>query len=467
MKKSRARTRLTAAILVILVLVAIPAGVVAYHAHRTGLSFGEAVRMLVTRAGPRRTGLEDAPDFSLPRRPKIDFLSPRPIGDPAGRGTGHWPLVTHVLAVDLDRDGLLDVVVCDAQTNRVSWIRQAPRGTFEEHPLGEPVAAPAHAAAADVDGDGDLDLLVASLGILPPNNDRIGSVVILENDGAMKFTNRKIIEKIARVSDVEAGDLDGDGDLDLGVAQFGYDDGETRWMENQGDFEFESHMLQTRSGPIHCAVVDMDGDGDLDLVTLVSQEWEEIYVFENDGRGRFTPHLVYGSSNEDFGSSGITISDFDRDGDPDILYVNGDAFDYIPPRPRPWHGVQWLRNEGGFRFTFLRIADYRGATSCRPADVDGDGDLDLLVTSCFNLWTDPEAKSMIWLENDGTMRFARRDLASAPTHLLALDSGDFDGDGDLDFVTGGMHVFPPYDRVARITLWLSRWPGKNGGKEKR
>ena len=82
-----------------------------------------------------------------------------------------------------------------------------------------------------------------------------------------------------------AGDLDGDGDMDLAVAQFGYDDGETRWIENLGDWTFKSHILQNLSGPVNIEILDIDEDGDLDMISLVSQEWEEIYCFVNDGNG--------------------------------------------------------------------------------------------------------------------------------------------------------------------------------------
>jgi hypothetical protein len=262
---------------------------------------------------------------------------------------------------------------------------------------------------------------------------------------------------VARVNDVQAGDLDGDGDADLAVAQFGYDDGELRWMENKGDWQFESHMLLHLSGAIHMPIVDIDQDGDLDMVALVSQEWEEIYVFENDGKANFTTKAIYGSTNEDFGSSGMSVADLDQDGDPDLLYTNGDAFDYLPPGPRPWHGVQWLENKGNLEFTFHRIADYPGAYSARPLDVDGDGDLDVFAVSAFNDWAKPDAQSFLWYENDGDMNFIEHAIATTPTHVLVLEIGDMDGDDDSDFVTGGMYIYPPYDRMARIMLWTNDW----------
>ena len=229
----------------------------------------------------------------------------------------------------------------------------------------------------DFDNDGDPDIMVAVLGLLFPSNDKIGSVVVLENDGSYNFIKHIIVEKIARVSDVRAGDLDGDGDMDLAAAQFGYDDGETRWIENLGNWKFESHILQHLSGPINVELIDIDKDGDLDIISLVSQEWEEIYLFENLGKGKFQPRLLFGSGNEDFGSSGISMADLDKDGDQDILYTNGDAFDYIPPQGKPWHGVQWLENKGNLTFEFHRMHSFVGAYNARPVDLDGDGDLDL------------------------------------------------------------------------------------------
>jgi hypothetical protein len=81
--------------------------------------------------------------------------------------------------------------------------------------------------------------------------------------------------------------------------------------------------------------------------------------------------MIWGSTNPDFGSSWISVVDLDRDGDLDILYSNGDAFDYAPANSRPWHGVQWLENKGTLQFEFHRIADLPGASSPQAADIDG------------------------------------------------------------------------------------------------
>jgi hypothetical protein len=382
---------------------------------------------------------------------KIDFLDPVSVG----KTFKEPPFISNVQAVDLDGDGLLDIIVCDCKSNSVNWIRQFPAGVYTETVLADSLNAPAHVQIIDFDKDGDKDILVAVLGVIFPSNDKIGSVVILENDGTNHFIKHVVVDKVARVSDVRAGDLDGDGDLDLAVAQFGYDDGETRWIENLGNWKFKSHILQNLSGPINVEIVDIDKDGDLDIISLVSQEWEEIYGFINDGKGNFTSKLIYGSNNEDFGSSGIYICDLDKDGDDDILYTNGDAFDYIPPVGKPWHGIQWLENKGNLKFEFHRICNFIGAYDARPVDIDHDGDLDIFCVSAFNLWDKPESQSFIWLENIGNMQFVLHDIASSPTHILTLEPGDFNNDGLMDFVTGDMHAYPPYDRMARVKLWMN------------
>jgi hypothetical protein len=444
------------------ILVGIPCALISYEAKRTGKSFSSYIERAVKRMGNAETSEAPATDKKRTRGAKIDFLHKRAIGEPFGDAK---PWVTHLAIADLDQNGLKDVIVCDAKANAITWIAQESKDVYKETILAEEIPGPAHVTPCDIDLDGDLDLLVAAMGAIFPNNDKIGAVIVLENNGKQQYRRHTLVDKVARVTDIRPGDFDGDGDIDLAVGQFGYDDGEIRWMENKGgDWEFESHVLLRLSGTIHTPVADIDNDGDLDILALVSQEWEEVYVFENDGQGGFQPKMIYGSTNEDFGSSGISMVDLDRDGDTDILYTNGDAFDYIPPAPRPWHGVQWLENKGDLSFEYHRIADFPGAYFANAVDVDGDDDFDVAVVSSFNQWDDPAAQAFVWYENTGAMNFLRHDIASSPTHLLVLVSDDMDGDGKADFVTGGMHAYPPFDRMSRVMLWKNIW-GENSASQ--
>ncbi len=390
-----------------------------------------------------------AEQFQSVRGEPLRLFTTRPIG----AAFSSPPKISHLQVVDLDQDGLLDLVVCDCENNLVSWIKQGAEGNFDEQTLQQDLPAPAHAQCVDFDLDGDLDILVAVLGVLFPNDDPIGSVVILENLGNEKFKARRVLEKVARVSDVRAADLDGDGDLDLAVTHFGYYSGEFRWMENLGDWQFKSTILQSLPGGIHGVVDDINGDGAPDISLLVSQEFERVYLFLGDGRGGFEEKLVYEANNPDFGSSGLWTEDLDQDGDRDILFTNGDAFDYSPPHPWPWHGVQWLENQGEAGFEYHRLAAFGGAVCAQAVDYDFDGDLDIFASSTFNEWENPESQSLIVLVNDGDMNFVEHDLANTPSHIQSIALADLNGDGILDLVSGGMHVSEPYDRVQRILLW--------------
>jgi len=447
-KKNKSKKNLIIVFAILVLFIGVPLAVLKYQASKSGLSISEVIK--------RKTGGSGQESFDSDAAQKtssesVPFLKSQPIGLPISDN----PQISNVETCDLNNDGLLDVLVCDTKDNTVSWIKQSPMGQYTEQVLASDLIAPAHIQAIDFDGDGDKDLMIAVLGMLFPNNDKIGSIVVLENTGDETFTKHIIAEKIARVSDVRGGDLDGDGDMDLAAVQFGYDDGETRWVENLGNWKFESHIIQNMSGPINIEITDIDNDGDLDMVSLVSQEWEEIYAFVNDGKGNFQPKLLWGSSNEDYGSSGIAIADINQDGKPDILYTNGDAFDYVPPVPRAWHGVQWLENKGNLEFEFHRICTFPGAFSARATDIDHDNDMDIFVVSGFNLWDKPDAQSFIWLENDGKNEFTMHNIANAPTHMLTMELGDFNNDGEMDMVSGGMHVYPPFDRLGRITLWMN------------
>ncbi|HTL67365.1 MAG TPA: VCBS repeat-containing protein [Lacunisphaera sp.] len=387
----------------------------------------------------------------------LHYLRPEPVG----AAVDQPPWIAHVLPVDLDRDGRMDIVFTESRQNKLFWLHQNAAGGYDEVLLADNLRAPVHVDAADMDGDGDIDLIVGSMGVVFPDNDLIGTVYVLENDGHEHFTPHIAIENTSRVTDVRAVDLNGDGKIDIALAQFGYDQGEVSWLERTGPWEFRRHILLNLSGAINVCVADFNGDHRPDIVALISQQWEEIYYFENKGGGNFSSQRIWGSTNEDYCSSGISLADINRDGRPDIVYSNGDGFGpAATPGPRPWHGVQWLENKGGGFFKYHRIGNLQGAYSPIGVDLDGDGAMDVVAVAAYADWTNKNRNvvSLMWFRNDGHENFEPRILARVPKDQITLDAADLDGSGRPTLITGGFYLYPPYDDMGRITLWKRSTP---------
>ncbi|MBL8851333.1 MAG: VCBS repeat-containing protein, partial [Planctomycetaceae bacterium] len=203
-----------------------------------------------------------------------------------GPGPGVAPQITHVQVIDFDEDGANDIIACDAQRSSVLWYRRTANGAWEERVLGRDLVVPAHATVADIDRDGDRDVLVAILGNIWPDDGAVGRLILLENrDG--QFAQRVLLDNVRRVADVQAGDLDGDDDLDLVVAVFGYARGSVLCLENVGSGNFRERELLAAPGTIHVLIADYDADGDPDITAIVSQDEDGLYGFENLGDWKY------------------------------------------------------------------------------------------------------------------------------------------------------------------------------------
>jgi hypothetical protein len=287
----------------------------------------------------------------------------------------------------------------------------------------------------------------------------VGSVVLLTGGDSLQFEASTLLEGVGRVADVRPGDFDLDGDLDFVVAVFGFlKEGEIGWLEQMDDGSYRYHRLSEKQGGVNVVPTDLNGDGRLDFIALISQQYEEVIAFINQSGGRFSERILFKADQPTFGSSGIELVDLDRDGDVDILYTNGDGFDLSTPMYRPYHGVQWLENHGQFRFVYHDLLRLYGAYKAVPGDVDGDGDLDVVVTSLISDWSDPERMSILWLENDGRQHFTPHGIGNTPTSIITAAVADLDRDGRLDIVTGSMHMTPSDLRRGRVTLWSNAAP---------
>lgn len=376
--------------------------------------------------------------------------------------------------VPADQAGVL--LVCDMRVGLVSQLDfNGPEFTQVE--IAE-VPHPAHVEPTDLDADGRPDFLVADLGSFEPADHQRGQVVWLrQSTPGAGWESSVLARDLGRVADVQPADFDRDGDLDLVVAEFGWrTTGHILLLEQTAPTDtglpaFEPRQIDHRHGTIHVPVTDLDGDGRLDFVALISQEHETVEAFFGNGEGRFEPKAIFAAGDPSYGSSGIELVDMDHDGDLDILYTNGDSLDSL--YLKPFHSIQWLENTGTFPFTRHLITRMPGVYRARAADLDGDGDLDVVASAAFG-YKSQESRaasgvgntpmfSLVWLEQKTPSEYVQHPLATIDeAGYIALEVGDFDSNGTID-IAAGQFASPTQSGNGWLTVWwndgMSRAPG--------
>ena len=265
---------------------------------------------------------------------------------------------------------------------------------------------------ADIDGDGDADVLFGSA-----SDDTVGW---FENLGGGSFGPVQVISStVDYVQAVHAADLDADGDIDV-LSAGGY--GTAVWHENLGGGSFGPDQPFSTSGhgmSVHAA--DMDGDGDVDVVSASGSTYYDsddaaLSVHENLGGGLFGPTEVISTEP----SESVFAVDLDSDGDVDLLQASTSTYYYYSSG-----FVAWYENLGWGEFGPAQVLSNDPAATASAADLDGDGDADVLLTW---YWDD----EISWRENLGGGSFGPEVViatsVNAPQTVVAED---LDGDHDL------------------------------------
>jgi hypothetical protein len=322
---------------------------------------------------------------------------------------------------DYDNDGDLDLFVANIgddflYRNNGNLAGQA--GSFSKVPTGVVVQSGGRSFGAswgDYDNDGDLDLFVANSG---------EKSFLYQNNGNGEFTRITAGPTVNDVGSSNAaswGDYDGDGHLDLFVANLGAN----FLYRNNGDKTFSKIItgaIVTDGGrSLGGNWVDYDNDGDLDLF-VANANGENNFLYRNNGKGEFarTTGPVVSDGGNSFGGS---WGDYDNDGDLDLFVANdGNNFLY--------------RNNGEGSFTKITtgaiVQDGGQSFGSSWGDYDNDGDLDLFVA---NIGDD-----FLYRNDFDPVRPGQVVFSKVTTDVIVRSGGrsygsswgDYDNDGDLD-----------------------------------
>ncbi|HET6201351.1 MAG TPA: FG-GAP-like repeat-containing protein [Planctomycetota bacterium] len=316
-------------------------------------------------------------------------------------------------------------------------------------------------ALGDVDGDGDLDAFVGNY---------VQQNRLYLNGGTGIFTDVTVTSLPALMNATRAvalGDVDGDGDLDAFVGNYGQ---QNRLFLNGGAGVFAdltaSNLPALSDATNAIALGDVDGDGDLDA--FVGNEFQQNRLYLNGGTGVLADVTATSLPALMNATRAVALGDVDGDGDLDAFVGHGG---FIPASQN-----RLYVNGGTGVFTDVTATNLPAlldeTRAVALADVDGDGDLDVFVGNYMQ-------QSRLYLDA-GTGAFTDVTATSLPAVLdntFAVALGDVDGDGDLDaFVGNGGTAWAQnriYTNLTRQVAWrgipragkfltLDLWGSANG-----
>ena len=367
---------------------------------------------------------------------RVVYYAPEPISEPFAQILSKDELGPPVMLTDCDMDGDPDVRLTLDQVH-------TSNGTLETDTHAPWVKPPAAGVefkgpgyAGDWDGDGDSDLIIGKW-----RDGVFKRMRMLENRGGGHFFDccysSDLGVSFSKVSTTEfdpAGawpiDWDSDGDLDLWTwnTKSPFTPKTALWINDGAGYftELVPYVNSDRYFPHGFG--DFNGDGHLDFVGSEGVN-DPMFVFLGDGTGNITSSKsVYNNTGIKGGSDPgtLAIGDFDDDGDLDIVACDQDSY---------YFGYTYFfPNDGNSNFGAPVLLEPIGATQslqyskCHSADVNGDGYSDVIVSMLDTATT----SSAILLRNpDGNLFQPMFEQVIRP-----YDSGDFDGDGDIDLVDG-------------------------------
>jgi hypothetical protein len=220
----------------------------------------------------------------------------------------------HLISTDLDKDGFLDVVLSNKATNNVSVFINNGDGTFKSEQTYSVGISPDILQAFDLNNDGHDDVITLNTDASAVGDNNI-SVLINNGDGTFKQSVEYDVGSSPNI--LKAADLNNDGSTDLIIGN--YNSFDISILMNKGDGTFKTQeKYQVGNAQRSIEIADCNKDGYEDLLVAVAGNSPEILVFINQKDGTFDVTSI----KIDYRIRSIVATDFDKDGDIDIIEIH-------------------------------------------------------------------------------------------------------------------------------------------------
>uniref|UniRef100_UPI00036793D2 FG-GAP-like repeat-containing protein n=2 Tax=Aureimonas ureilytica TaxID=401562 RepID=UPI00036793D2 len=278
-------------------------------------------------------------------------------------GTGSEPV--SVALKDMNSDGKLDIIVANRSSASVSVLFGNGNGTFAQKQDYSTGAGPSSVAVSDLNGDGKLDIVTANAS--SPDLNFYASVLLGNGDGT--FQQATSLKADFSPTSVALGDLNGDGKLDIVIANTGSDNASVLLSNGANGFQ-PGRLVPTGAGPTSVVLGDVNGDGKLDIVTTNYRDnTASILLGNGDGTFRTAQTLITRLQ-----PYSVALGDVNGDGKLDIVTAEN------------W-GVTssvFLGNGDGTFAAGRFLSAGLQSHSVALADVNGDGMVDIVTASTSN-----------------------------------------------------------------------------------